>query len=277
MAADLPVLAHRGASEDDVGQSHVVEDGRADSTPAALATAMLAASGRSPPDEAVRVAIRVVVGEGSFLAREGLGSVLARLTGVKLVAVCSDLDSLRGAVEAERPDVVVTGIRMPPENWDEGILLANDLRSTHPDMGVVIISQYADPGYAIALLDAGSDRRAYLLKERVKDKEELRQAIETVAEGGSVIDPLVVEQLVAARREHEESRLSTLTPREWEILAMISEGRSNAAIASALAITKRAVERHVHSIFMKLGFDDSGDVSRRVKAALLYRASQPIA
>jgi DNA-binding NarL/FixJ family response regulator len=220
------------------------------------------------------VPIRVVVGEDSYLAREALGGVLEHLEGVHVVAVCADLDSLRSAVEDERPDLVLTDIRMPPANRDEGIQLAAELRSKHPEMGVVILSQYTDPAYAMALFGAGSDRRAYLLKERVKNRNELKQALETVANGGSVVDPLIVERLLTARRQRDDSRIDMLTGRESEILGMIAEGRSNSAIAASLVITKRAVERHINSIFMKLNLGDEHDVSRRVKAALLYLAGQ---
>jgi DNA-binding NarL/FixJ family response regulator len=222
----------------------------------------------------VVVPIRVVVGEDSYLAREALDGVLERVEGVEVVAVCADLDSLREAIEGARPDLVLTDIRMPPENRDEGIRLAAELRSSHPEIGVVILSQHTDPAYATALFEDGSDRRAYLLKERVKDRNELKHALETVANGGSVVDPLVVERLLTARRQRDDSRLDTLTARESEILGMIAQGRSNAAIAESLVITKRAVERHINSIFMKLNLGDEQDVSRRVKAALLYLAGQ---
>jgi len=221
------------------------------------------------------VAIRVVLGEDSFLAREAISGVLERAEGIELVAACDDLDALRGAIEETRPDVVVTDIRMPPGNHDEGIRLAGELRSTHPEIGVVVLSQHAEPTYASLLFEDGSERRAYLLKESVKDQGELSRALRAVAEGGSVVDPIVVEQLVDARRRREDSRLDTLTPRELEILGMIAEGRSNAAIADELVVTKRAVERHINGIFMKLDLRDAEDVSRRVKAALLYLAGQP--
>jgi DNA-binding NarL/FixJ family response regulator len=221
------------------------------------------------------VAIRVVLGEDSFLAREAISGVLDRAEGIELVAACENLDSLRATIEATRPDVVMTDIRMPPENHDEGIRLAAELRSTHPEVGVVVLSQHAEPIYASLLFEDGSDRRAYLLKESVKDQSELSRALHTVAAGGSVVDPLVVEQLVDARRRLADSRLEQLTPRELEILEMIAEGRSNAAIADELVVTKRAVERHINGIFLKLGLRDAEDVSRRVKAALMYLSGQP--
>jgi DNA-binding NarL/FixJ family response regulator len=223
---------------------------------------------------ATEMSIRVVLGEDSFLAREAVGSVLETADGVELVAAAGDLESLRALIEAERPDVVVTDIRMPPDNADEGIRLAAELRSTHPEIGVVVLSQHAEPTYAMLLFEEGSERRAYLLKQSLKDQAELTRALKTVAEGGSVVDPIVVEQLVEARRSQEDSRLDGLTRRELEILGMIAEGRSNAAIAESLVVTKRAVERHINSIFMKLDLREAEDVSRRVKAALMYLAGE---
>jgi DNA-binding NarL/FixJ family response regulator len=214
--------------------------------------------------------IRVVLAEDSFLAREAIAGVLDRIEGIEIVARCGDLETLRAAIEEQRPDVVVTDIRMPPDNTDEGIRLAAELRSRHPEIGVVVLSQHAEPTYASVLLEEGSERRAYLLKESVKNQAELSRAVRTVAEGGSVVDPIVVEQLVGARQQREDPRLESLTPRELEILAMIAEGRSNAAIADELVVTKRAVERHINSIFLKLDLREAEDVSRRVKAALHY-------
>jgi DNA-binding NarL/FixJ family response regulator len=215
------------------------------------------------------MAIRVVLGEDSFLVREGIASVLRDLDDVELVDTAEDLDELRASVERTKPDVVVTDIRMPPSNTDEGIQFADELRSSHPDVGVVILSQHAEPRYAMALLSAGSGRRAYLLKDRLTDEAELNQALHNVAAGLSLIDPRVVEKLVAAR-EKWDSELGTLTPREFEILGLIAEGRSNRWIASKLTITKRAVERHINAIFLKLDLGDPEDVNRRVQAALLY-------
>jgi DNA-binding NarL/FixJ family response regulator len=220
------------------------------------------------------VTIRIVLGEDSYLAREGITHALEADDGLELVATCGDLDSLRTAVDEVRPDVVLTDIRMPPTNTDEGIRLAAELRTTHPDVGVVILSQYAEPLYATTLLEGSSDRRAYLLKERVNDRSELSRALREVADGRSVVDARIVERLVAAQRQREDSRLDTLTPRELEILALVAQGSSNGAISEQLVITKRAVERHINSIFWKLDLGDSEDVSRRVKAALLYLAGQ---
>jgi DNA-binding NarL/FixJ family response regulator len=216
------------------------------------------------------MSIRVILGEDSYLAREGIERLLDRIADVELVGAYGDLDALTTAVERERPDVVLTDIRMPPTHTDEGIRLAKSLRETDPDIGVVVLSQHANAGYAAELLEDGSGRRAYLLKERVKDAAELESALRSVADGGSVIDPLVVESLVRTQRLREESRLDQLTPRELEILALIAEGKSNAAIADSLVLTKRAVEHHINGIFMKLELGTPGDVSRRVQAALLY-------
>jgi DNA-binding NarL/FixJ family response regulator len=215
------------------------------------------------------MAIRVVVGEDSLLVREGIATILSRLDGIDLVETARDLDELRMSVERTAPDVVVTDIRMPPTNSDEGIRFADELRSSHPGIGVVILSMHAEPRYATDLLRDGSDGRAYLLKERLTDEGELSNALHAVAAGESVIDPQVVEKLVAAR-ERRTSQLDALTPRELEILGLIAQGRSNRWIASKLTITKRAVERHINSIFLKLDLGEPEDVNRRVRATLLY-------
>jgi DNA-binding NarL/FixJ family response regulator len=218
--------------------------------------------------------IRVVVGEDNYIAREGISRALEEEVDVEVVAACADLPSLRAAVGEARPDVVLADIRMPPTKTDEGVRLAAELRVTHPDVGVVILSQYAEPLYATELLGAGSDGRAYLLKDRVQDHRELGRALREVTAGGSVIDPRIVELLFVARRRREDGDFAALTAREQEVLALVAEGWSNAAISERLAITKRAVERHIHSIFSKLGLGESVQVSRRVKAALLYLAGQ---
>jgi DNA-binding NarL/FixJ family response regulator len=179
---------------------------------------------------------------------------------------------LLAGVEAERPDVVITDIRMPPSNTDEGIQAAAELRKTHPRLGVVVLSQYSDPGFVLALLESGSDGRAYLLKERVHDLVQLTSAVETVAAGGSVIDPKIVEVLVAARARGGSSPLAELTERERDVLREIAQGKSNIAIADSLQLSKRAVEKHTHSIFTKLGLANAEEVSRRVKATLLFLA-----
>ena len=222
-----------------------------------------------------RMAIRVVLGDDSYLIREGLRQVLADAPQVTVEADCGDADDLFDQVEARRPDVVITDIRMPPTQTDEGIRLAARLRVSHPGIGVVVLSQYADPAYVLQLLEGGSDGRAYLLKERVHDRRELVAAIEAVAQGQSVIDPKIVEILVTAKARGERSPLAELTPRELEVLAAIAEGRSNAAISDSLVLTKRAVEKHINAIFLKLNLSHSQsaeEVSPRVKAALVFLA-----
>jgi DNA-binding NarL/FixJ family response regulator len=215
---------------------------------------------------------RVVLAEDSFIMREGLREVLTANGGIEVAASCGDFDALLTAVEAERPDAVVTDIRMPPTNTDEGIRAANLLRDTHPDVGVVVLSQHDDPSYVIALFESGSAGRAYLLKERVSDRLQLTSAVKAVAAGESVIDPRVVEVLVEARTRAERSPVAKLTPREREVLAEIAQGKSNTAIAESLVLTKRAVEKHIHAIFMKLDLAFAEDVSKRVKATLLFLA-----
>ena len=218
------------------------------------------------------VTIRVVLGEDSYLAREGIARALNDIEDVDLVATCADLDSLRGTIDAELPDVVLTDIRMPPSYTDEGIRLANELRESHPDIGVVVLSQHAEPEYAVSLFEAGSERRAYLLKERLKDQGELGRALRDVHERGSVVDPHIVDELLAGHTRREGSKLGRLTPRELETLGMIAQGRSNSAIATSLGITKRAVERRINTIFRSLDLREAQNVDRRVKAALMYLA-----
>jgi DNA-binding NarL/FixJ family response regulator len=218
------------------------------------------------------VPIRVALADDTLIVREGIEQLLDSQPDVEVVAACGDLHSLSEAVESTSPDVVLTDIRMPPSNTDEGIQIAHQLRESHPNVGVVVLSQFADPGYALALFDSGSDRRAYLLKERVHDRGELMAAIKAVMDGGSVVDPKIVEGLVAARAQAERSPLSELTPREHEVLAEIAQGKSNTAIAESLVLTKRAVEKHINSIFLKLNLSEAEDVSKRVKATLMFLA-----
>jgi DNA-binding NarL/FixJ family response regulator len=218
------------------------------------------------------VAIRVVLAEDQYLVREGLRRLLETSDDVEVAAVCDDLDSLLAAVEAESPDVVVTDIRMPPGETDEGIQAATRLRETSPRVGVVVLSQYATPSYALALLEGGSEGRGYLLKERVNDVDQLVLAIRTVSEGGSVVDPKVVDALVAANARAEESPLNELTPRERDVLREMAEGKNNAAIAQTLVLTERSVEKVIHSIFLKLGLTWEEAVHKRVKAVVLYLA-----
>jgi DNA-binding NarL/FixJ family response regulator len=212
------------------------------------------------------VAIRVALADDSLLVREGIEQVLASQPDIEVVASCADLPSLLAAVDAEHPDVVLTDIRMPPSMSDEGIRVASRLRETHPDVGVVVLSQYSEPEYVLALLELSSSGRGYLLKERVHDRAQLVSAMETVARGGSVIDPDVVDVLVSAKARNERSALAELSPREREVLALIAEGKSNSAIAESLVLTKRAVEGHINSIFQKLELPPERNVSKRVTA-----------
>jgi DNA-binding NarL/FixJ family response regulator len=216
------------------------------------------------------MAIRVVFADDSYLIREAVTKLLDAHADVEVVATCNDFDSLLQTIEIEQPDVVVTDIRMPPDGTNEGIRAAEYVREKSPAMGVVVLSNYSDPEYAVELFERGSARRAYLLKEQVDDLEQLAGAIREVAAGGSVIDPQIVDALVAARARAERSSLSALTPRETEVLGEMAQGKNNAAIAEALVLTERAVEKHIHSIFSKLDLSYERDVHKRVKAVLLY-------
>ena len=232
-----------------------------------------APASRAPWDhEAGDRILRVVVADDSYLMREAIIYLLETEPRIDIVAICEDGPDVLAAVDAHQPDVVLTDIRMPPSGDDEGIRIANRLRETHPKVGVVVVSQYADPRYGVALLSDGSDGRAYLLKERLHDRDQLVGALRAVADGGSVVDSKVVETLIAARARTEASPLAELTDRELEILSEIAQGRSNQAIAEQLVLTKRAVEKHINAIFLKLGLTRAEDVSRRVKAALIYLA-----
>jgi DNA-binding NarL/FixJ family response regulator len=216
------------------------------------------------------VAIRLVLAEDNYLLREGTRRLLETQPELELTAVCGDLDSLLAAVDTERPDVVLTDIRMPPTGTDEGIRAAEQLRVTHPQIGVVVLSQYAQPAYALALLEGGTARRAYLLKEHIDDVEQVVSAIRAVASGGSLIDPKVVEALVNGKARIRDSPLNDLTPRERDVLREMAEGKNNAAIAQALFLTERSVEKVIHSIFLKLGLAWETSLHKRVKAVVLY-------
>jgi DNA-binding NarL/FixJ family response regulator len=218
------------------------------------------------------VPIRIVLAEDQYLVREGLRRLLETRDELVVAAVCGDLESLLEAVAGEQPDVVVTDIRMPPGSTDEGIQAASRLRETNPEVGVVVLSQYATPSYVLALLEGGSEGRAYLLKERVSDVEQLVAAIDAVADGGSVLDPKVVEALVAENARAEGSPLNELTPRERDVLREMAEGKNNAAIGEALFLSERSVEKVIHSIFLKLGLTWETAVHKRVKAVVLYLA-----
>jgi DNA-binding NarL/FixJ family response regulator len=216
--------------------------------------------------------VRIVLAEDEYLVREGIRRLLETDDDLDVASTCTDLGSLLEAVEAEQPDVVVTDIRMPPGNTDEGIQAAIRLRETNPQVGVVVLSQHAVPAYVLALMEGGCERRAYLLKERVNDLDQLVAAIHTVAAGGSVFDPKVVEALVAESARGDESVLTELTPRELDVLREMAEGKNNAAIAEALVLTERSVEKVIHSIFLKLDLRWETAVHKRVKAVVLYLA-----
>jgi len=218
--------------------------------------------------------VRVALAEDNVLLREGMSRLVAANEDFELAGVAGDLPQLLALVKEREPDVVVTDIRMPPTGTDEGIKAAAWLREHFPQIGVVVLSQYVAPGYALALLEHGSAGRAYLLKERVGSVDELARAIRAVAAGGSVIDPQVVDELVRARSAQRSSGLSRLTVRETQILAEMAQGKSNSAIAAALFVTERAVEKHTNSIFAKLGLSEERDVNRRVKAVLVYLSGQ---
>lgn len=222
--------------------------------------------------------VRVAVAEDNYILREGLERVLASCEDIELVASCADLGTLSDAVREHDPDVVLTDIRMPPSNTDDGIRFASDLRRARPATGVIVLSQYLEPAYVLALFASGSSRRGYLLKERVHERSELVGAIMAVAHGGSVIDPKVIEVLVEARRHSDNSPLAELTLREMEVLQAIAQGKSNVAIADELVLTKHAVEKHINVIFSKLGLTApaSQSVSRRVMAALMFLADAEV-
>ena len=214
--------------------------------------------------------IRIVLAEDHFLLREGLRRLLEAEPDLEVVAVCESFDTLLDAVAAEAPDVVITDIRMPPTNLDEGIRAAEQWRMSDPGLGVVVLSQYLEPGYARALFEGGTERRAYLLKERVSDIEQLAGAIRSVVAGGSAVDPKVVEALVGAKSRPDHSPLHELTPRELEVLREMAGGKNNASIAASLFLAERSVEKVIHSIFRKLGLGWETSIHKRVKAVVLY-------
>jgi DNA-binding NarL/FixJ family response regulator len=218
------------------------------------------------------VQTRIVVADDSALIREGIAGLLAPRPDLIVVRACSDLGELRRAIASEAPDVVITDIRMPPTLTDEGIQIARELAVSHPAVGVVVLSQYSGSAYVLRLLESGSAGRAYLLKENVHRGSELESAVREVANGGSVIDPRVVDELVNSRLRGAGAPLADLTAREREVLALIAQGRSNVAIAEALVITRRAVEKHINTIYLKLGVKDDGNISKRVTATLTFLA-----
>jgi DNA-binding NarL/FixJ family response regulator len=214
--------------------------------------------------------LRVVFAEDNYLVREGTSALLAESGDVQIVGVAATKDELLAAVESETPDAVLTDIRMPPTGTDEGIAAAKQIRKDHPAIGVVVLSQFADEAYAYDLLKDGAGGLGYLLKERVADVEELVRALVEVSRGGSVLDPKVVESLVAAKDRMAHSPLASLTDREREVLSHMAQGQNNAAIARALFLTERAVEKHINSLFHKLDLTEEPDVHRRVMAVLAF-------
>ena len=214
------------------------------------------------------MALRVVFADDNYLVREGLAALLTEAGGVDLVDVVADSETLLAAVTAHSPDAVLTDIRMPPTHTDEGIAAARRIRADHPDVGVVVLSQYVEEDYAFDLLSDGAAGMGYLLKERVSDLDELVRALTEVARGGSALDPLVVEALLARRAN--DGPLLALTDREREVLAVMATGRNNAAIAKALFMSDRAVEKHIGSVFQKLGLAEEHETNRRVMAVLAY-------
>ena len=214
--------------------------------------------------------LRVALADDSFLMREAVHHVVELQGDAEIVADCADGTSLLEEVARTKPDVVITDVRMPPSGDDEGIRVARRLRETDPHIGVVVLSHYAEPRYGIELFADGAEGRAYLLKERIHDARELGAAIEVVARGGSMIDPEMVRLLLDSEQRRQDSPLAGVTPRERDVLAAMAAGKSNAAIAEELVLTKRAVEKHVGAIFLKLGLPSEDEVSRRVAAVLLY-------
>lgn len=214
--------------------------------------------------------VSVVIAEDAFVVREGI-RLLLEAAGYELKAAVETYDELIEAVAEHSPDVVITDIRMPPTRTDEGVRAAREIRRDNPETGVVVLSQYVEPGYALNLLEGGADGLAYLLKERLGDFGELEHAINTVAAGGSVIDPQVVDALIEGRTK-PKSPLDALTDREREVLTEIAKGKTNAAIADGLYLSERAVEKHINSMFTKMGLLPEKETNRRVRAVLMFLA-----
>ncbi|WP_207944669.1 response regulator transcription factor [Actinomadura rubrisoli] len=214
--------------------------------------------------------MRVIFADDDYLVREGVTALLGRVDGLEVVETAADLPGLLAAVDEHRPDAVLTDIRMPPTGTDEGIRAAKAIRRDHPDIGVVVLSQHAEGDYAYELLGESAEGLGYLLKERVAHVDELVRALEDTARGGSALDPKVVGALLAERRRAAGSPLNLLSEREREVLALMAEGKNNARIATELAVSLRAVEKHINAIFSKLGIAGEPVVHRRVKAVLLF-------
>jgi DNA-binding NarL/FixJ family response regulator len=214
--------------------------------------------------------LRVVFAEDNYLVREGTAALLSSSDEIELAGTATDFEELLIAVDEMRPDAVLTDIRMPPTNTTEGIDAARKIRGEHPEIGVVVLSQFAEEEYAYELLKDGAKGLGYLLKERVADVEELVRALKEVTTGGSVLDPKVVEALVSAKDRMAHSPLAQITEREREVLEQMAQGKNNAAIAKSLFLTERAVEKHINSLFHKLDLSEEPDVHRRVMAVLAF-------
>jgi len=270
-----------------IGDARTTQEVVADSAPRAAQPARLGQAGgvASSPSSvrsaalvlslagwhyAAAMVLRLVLAEDSYLMRDGINALLGLDDGVDVVASCEDYDTLLAAVEEHLPDVVLTDIRMPPSQTDEGVRAADVIRSTHPEVGVVVLSQYVEPEYARRLFEHGSDGRAYLLKERVADLDELGGVLRRVADGGSVVDPKVVEALIGVEASRKSDALDRLTDRERDVLAEMATGKSNSSIGEALFISARSVEKHINAIFTKLDLVQTDDVHRRVQAVLVF-------
>jgi DNA-binding NarL/FixJ family response regulator len=218
------------------------------------------------------VTTRVIVAEDNLLMRQGVVAAVTALGDTEVVAECESKDELLDAVDEMRPDVVITDIRMPPTNTNEGIDAARSIRASHRDIAVIVLSHHVEPDYVATLFDDGSERLGYLLKENVGNLDELRRAISTVCAGGSSIDPEVIGAMVGRKGS---SPLDVLTDRESEVLALIAEGLNNAAIAARLVIAEKSVQKHINTIFAKLHLTDEHDTHRRVRAVRLWLADTP--
>jgi len=216
----------------------------------------------------------VVVAEDNLLVREGVLRLVAEIDGLRVSASCSSYDDLLAAVDNYSPDVVITDIRMPPGHRDEGIRAANRFRASHPELGVLVLSQFLDAAYVLALLEEGTRGRGYLLKDRVDEVDRLARAIRTVAAGGSYIDDDVVDVLVRSQTRSVDSPLESLSARELEVLTEMATGATNSAIAESLCVSSHSVEKHASAIFAKLGLAEDVEVNRRVKAVVMFLAGR---
>jgi DNA-binding NarL/FixJ family response regulator len=216
------------------------------------------------------MALRVVLADDNYLVREGIIALLAEVEEIELVESVGDPEALLTSVREHQPDAVLTDIRMPPTHTTEGIDAAKQIRAEHPSIGVVVLSQYVEEEYALALLSDGVAGLGYLLKERVSDVAELVRALNDVARGGSALDPKIVESLMMRRPVEASSPLRGLTEKELAVLEQMAAGRTNASISKTLYMSERSVEKHISAVFLKLGLDDEGESNRRVMAVLAF-------